>query len=215
MKLCTAMNVSAPSWIDGSPRQSGFQLPRQARWVALLLAALFLVGCKSTPPEAPGDAGTVDPGDGVGTTVDPVGSGQSTPGQPNVVIDRTPETTYDPGFATWGDGSAVSSVVYFAYDRALLPPDARTSLNAHAKYLRDNPQRTVLLEGHCDERGTREYNLALGERRANSVRDYLIGEGVRRSQIDTVSYGEEKPAVNGHDDSAWRQNRRAQIDYRR
>jgi peptidoglycan-associated lipoprotein len=80
--------------------------------------------------------------------------------------------------------------------------------------LADNPGLRVRLEGHADERGTREYNLALGERRANAVRAYLLAQGASRSQIEVVSYGEEKPADGGHDEGAWRQNRRVEVVYR-
>ena len=84
----------------------------------------------------------------------------------------------------------------------------------HADYLRDFRNRSIVIEGHCDERGTREYNLALGERRAQAVQSYLTSAGVRASQIDTVSYGEERPEDPGHDESAWSKNRRAEMTYR-
>ena len=77
-----------------------------------------------------------------------------------------------------------------------------------------NRDRRLVIEGHCDERGTREYNLALGERRANAVTSFLISAGVRRSQIETVSYGEERPDDPGHDEAAWGKNRRAVVIYR-
>ena len=85
-------------------------------------------------------------------------------------------------------------------------------LDAHASRLASSGKR-VVIEGHCDERGTREYNLALGERRANTVRRYLMSRGVSSSQIEVVSYGEERPADYGHNESAWSRNRRAFLDY--
>jgi peptidoglycan-associated lipoprotein len=84
-------------------------------------------------------------------------------------------------------------------------------LIVHARNLAANPNRSVRLEGHADERGTREYNLALGERRANSIRDFLIVNGASRGQLETVSYGEERPSVNGQAEDAYRQNRRVEV----
>ena len=90
---------------------------------------------------------------------------------------------------------------------------SRTILSGHARYLRDNASARITIEGHCDERGTREYNLALGERRAATVRSYLQSLGVRASQMSTVSFGEERPVDPGHSESAWAKNRRAVLDY--
>ena len=90
-----------------------------------------------------------------------------------------------------------------------LSPEAQATLNKQAGWLQKYQNVAVTVEGHADERGTREYNLALGDRRANSVRNYLIANGVQPSRITTISYGKERPAVPGHDESAWAQNRRA------
>jgi len=98
--------------------------------------------------------------------------------------------------------------VYFDFDKATLREDAREKLRANAKQILAG-SGTVTIEGHCDERGSEEYNLALGERRANSVRQYLGNLGVPSSRMRVISYGEAKPAVQGHDESAWRWNRRA------
>ncbi|MFY0641897.1 MAG: peptidoglycan-associated lipoprotein Pal [Bermanella sp.] len=105
------------------------------------------------------------------------------------------------------------TVVYFGYDRSEIRPEFKDVLNAHAQYLVANPQASVSLEGHCDERGTVEYNLALGERRANTVKRYLVVQGVNPNQLESVSFGEERPAVVGSDDSAWSKNRRTEINY--
>ena len=100
--------------------------------------------------------------------------------------------------------------VYFDFDSASLRSDQRATLQANVGAINQNSSwKTVVLEGHCDERGSEEYNLALGERRANSVKQYLIDSGVSGARIDTVSFGESKPAVQGHDESAWKWNRRA------
>ncbi len=99
--------------------------------------------------------------------------------------------------------------VFFAFDRAALDNEAKAALDGNVSWLKANPEVRVVVEGHCDERGTNEYNLALGERRATRVRDYLIAAGIDPTRISTISYGEERPFVLGHDESAWRWNRRA------
>lgn len=100
---------------------------------------------------------------------------------------------------------------FFNYDEATLDSDAQSNLTATADWLRRNAQYNLLIEGHCDERGTEQYNLALGDRRANAARDFLLTLGIDASRIRTVSYGEERPFETGHDDAAWRQNRRAHL----
>ena len=105
------------------------------------------------------------------------------------------------------------TVVYFGYDRSEIRPEFKDILNALAQSLEDNPQARVSLEGHCDERGTVAYKLALGERRANTVKRYLVVQGVNPNQLESVSFGEERPAVVGSDDSAWSKNRRTEINY--
>ncbi|WP_310476002.1 peptidoglycan-associated lipoprotein Pal [Sandarakinorhabdus sp.] len=104
---------------------------------------------------------------------------------------------------------AGSDTVLFGYDSYELDGVARATLLRHAEWLRANPQVRVTLEGHCDERGTREYNLALGDRRANSAKNFLAGQGVDVARLTTISYGKEKPAVDGSDEAAHAQNRRA------
>ncbi len=99
--------------------------------------------------------------------------------------------------------------VFFDTDSYEIRPDARDTLAADAVWLKKYPSVRILIEGHCDERNTREYNLALGERRANAVRDYLIALGIAPDRIQTISYGEERPFALGHDEAAWRLNRRA------
>lgn len=104
-------------------------------------------------------------------------------------------------------------VVYFDFDDDTVKPEGRTLLEAHAKFLAKNFNTVITIDGHCDERGTPEYNLALGERRAKAVAQVLMINGVSASQIKTVSHGEEKPAVEGHDESAWSKNRRGELSY--
>jgi peptidoglycan-associated lipoprotein len=99
--------------------------------------------------------------------------------------------------------------VFFDLDSYTLRDDAKVALDQAAKLLRDNASVNVMLEGHCDERGTVEYNQALGEKRANAARDYLVNAGVPVGRIQSLSYGKERPFAEGHDESAWAQNRRA------
>jgi peptidoglycan-associated lipoprotein len=103
---------------------------------------------------------------------------------------------------------------YFDFDTAEIKPASREALVAHARYLQLNPDQQVRLEGSADERGTKEYNLALGERRADAVKRFLVINGADRDQIETVSYGEEKPAVMGSDEGVWAQNRRVELIFK-
>jgi peptidoglycan-associated lipoprotein len=105
-------------------------------------------------------------------------------------------------------------VVYFDYDEAEILPEFNALLQAHGQYLAQNPNTQVRLEGHADERGSREYNIGLGERRAQAVRRVLMLQGAGGTQLTTVSYGEERPAQTGSDDEAWRLNRRVELVYR-
>ena len=106
--------------------------------------------------------------------------------------------------------AAVGNVFYFDFDSSNLRPDAIEALNAHIAALQGS-DRNVRLEGHTDERGTREYNMALGERRANSVRDYMVANGIASYRIESVSYGEERPVAYGSGESNWSQNRRVEL----
>jgi len=104
-----------------------------------------------------------------------------------------------------------SNSVYFAFDQSDLDTAARATLDGYAEWLNANASSNVTIEGNCDERGSREYNLALGQRRADSVRDYLSSRGVSSSRVDTVSFGEERPACQGSGEACWAQNRRGDI----
>lgn len=114
----------------------------------------------------------------------------------------------EPGSQESLDADAGNGLVYFAYDRYDLSSSARSSLQSQAEWLQTNGVVKVIVEGHADERGTREYNLALGDRRANSVKNYLVALGVDPSRINTVSYGKERPVVSGSGESVWALNRR-------
>lgn len=102
----------------------------------------------------------------------------------------------------------VGDRVFFDFDKSNLRPDAVTELGKWVAFLKQYPNDKLTIEGHCDERGTREYNLALGERRANAVKNFLVAQGVDAGRLKTISYGKERPAVQGHDEAAWSQNRR-------
>jgi peptidoglycan-associated lipoprotein len=105
--------------------------------------------------------------------------------------------------------SEVGDRVFFDFDKSDLKPEARRTVERWAGFLKQYPNLTVTVEGHCDERGTREYNLALGERRANSAKNFLVSLGVDARRVATISYGKERPAVVGSNEAAWSQNRRA------
>jgi peptidoglycan-associated lipoprotein len=134
---------------------------------------------------------------------------------------QTTQTQTPPADTEWDEGatgpttpreaSPLSGVktVYFDFDKSEIRPDARDILKGNAEVIGKSDGPTITIEGHCDERGSTEYNLALGERRANSVKRYLVDLGVPSSRLRTVSFGEDRPAVQGHDESAWRYNRRA------
>tara|TARA_B100001142_G_C14323213_1_gene651277 strand:- start:102 stop:638 length:537 start_codon:yes stop_codon:yes gene_type:complete len=104
-------------------------------------------------------------------------------------------------------------VIYFEYDSSQIRSEYRSAIEAHSAYLSENIDTTVTLEGHADELGSREYNLALGERRAKSIKQQMLLLGASSSQIRLVSYGEERPAVDGHDELSWQKNRRVEILY--
>lgn len=110
-------------------------------------------------------------------------------------------------------GDVRTRVIYFGFDRAEVPSAAYATLKAHAKVLAASSMVKLKLEGHADERGTPEYNVALAERRANAVKQFLVLNGARDSQIEVMSFGEEKPAELGHDELSWAKNRRAELVY--
>lgn len=163
--------------------------------VTTFAAALLLAACSTPSEEASTTSGSGS--SGTGTTQ------QSTTGGTDS------QTIPGPGAGTQEELTVeVGDRVFFDFDKYNIRADQRGTVEALAAWLDTNPSVTLTIEGHCDERGTREYNLALGERRANSVRDYLVALGINPGRLTTVSYGEERPAVLGSNDSAWAQNRR-------
>jgi peptidoglycan-associated lipoprotein len=103
------------------------------------------------------------------------------------------------------------SDAFFDFDKSDIRPDARDALTRSASFLRSNPNVTIQIEGHCDERGSTAYNLGLGDRRSNSARDFLMSLGISGDRITTISYGEERPFCTASDENCWQQNRRAHL----
>jgi peptidoglycan-associated lipoprotein len=160
----------------------------------MLAVASLLAGCSSTSDDAAGGAGAA--GAGVG---DASGSGIASSGLPGEPVPGSQEDLE----------VSVGDRVFFAYDSAVLSPIATQTIDRQAAWLKQYPDVVLTVEGHTDERGTREYNLALGDRRANAVRNYLVALGIEPSRILIISYGEERPADPANDESAWANNRRA------
>ena len=176
-------------------------------------ALAWLVGCAGGAPEqveAPPDVEDRAP--------PVVQAGQEDPRSEDTGTEGTTGTLTDAGtFASSAladaDGQELTMVIYYEFDSSEIHPDDRVVVEAHAQVLARDPEAEVVLEGHADERGSREYNVALGERRANGVRDMLRLLGVGDHQIRTVSYGEERPATFGHEEESWSRNRRVEFAY--
>ncbi len=134
-------------------------------------------------------------------------SSSSNKGTEPAAVENTPVTS-----APDVSEPALSSVVYFEFDKYDLTAESRAVLLAHSDKLK-GASVSVRLEGHADERGSREYNMALGEKRANAVRDFLVTQGVSGSSLEVVSFGEEQPAMAGSDETSWAQNRRVEVKY--
>ena len=135
------------------------------------------------------------------------------PSEP-VEVERLDPTNYTDSRNLPNPDSILSQrEIYFEFDRADVRPEYLPLIRAHATYLKANPTARMLLEGHADERGSREYNLGLGERRGNSVLDLLVAEGVSSSQVEVVSYGEERPVCRQSSETCWERNRRVEIVY--
>ncbi len=155
------------------------------KWLALLSSVAFLSACETAPSDSGAAGGAGGAGGGM------AGREGIRPG------------TQDDLAANVGDR------VFFGYNSSTLSAEGQKTLERQAAWLQQYPNASVTIEGHADERGTREYNLALGERRAAAAKKYLTGLGVNASRVSTISYGKERPAVVGDNESAWSQNRRA------
>ncbi|HEV8578753.1 MAG TPA: peptidoglycan-associated lipoprotein Pal [Thermoanaerobaculia bacterium] len=181
-------------------------------WIAAPVLLTFLVGCPKKKPATPPADLNVD------TTTVPAPA----PTQPEEVQqpaapqvnDQTEDPLQSADMQVVNDElvrRGFSPDVYFDYDESTLTDDTRDKLSRNADLLKSNAQFSVTIEGHADERGTNEYNLALGERRANAVRDYLGSLGVAAGRLRTISYGEERPVCTQNEESCWSQNRRAHM----
>ncbi len=184
------------------------------RYLVLMLAALVFAGC-STPqvkqPEVTEASARIPPPIFGTTTRAPNIPDDTTLGADDDILLTTSENETEEDVS--GSGIPRKRIIYFSYDRSEIGPKYRTILEAHAAYLNKNPDASVRLEGHADERGSREYNLALGERRAEVTKDTLMGLGVFENQLNTLSYGEERPTTSGHNEKSWWRNRRVEIVY--
>ena len=166
------------------------------------IAALLFAAACATAPEESGEAS------GTGGAVT---SSTPQPSQTAKVESKPQQVEEQVGPEPGSHADLVANVgdrVFFDFDKFDLKPEARDTLDRQAAWLKQYPRVTVTIEGHCDERGTREYNLALGQRRAAAVRDYLVALGVSDSRVDVISYGKERPEVVGSNEAAWAQNRR-------
>lgn len=170
--------------------------PRFVPALLIAVAVLLFTGCSSTGTKDGAGAGVEDRG-GSGVTTSGARSGGGWTGS----------SLEDP------DSLLYTKVILFDFDQSTIRSEFIDVLRAHAGYLVSNRSASVLIEGHADERGSREYNIGLGERRANAVQRFLEAEGVERVQINTISYGEERPAAFGNDEASWAQNRRAVLVY--
>ncbi len=160
-----------------------------------IFMVLFVAACATTPKDSADSSGSGSSSSGSdvsseGTITETTGSGIVSGSQEDLIVN-------------------VGDRVFFGYDSSDLDSDALELLQDQVAWLKQNSDVTITIEGHCDERGTREYNLALGEKRAQAVKNYLIGLGINPDRVSTISYGKERPAVVGSNDGAWAQNRRS------
>ena len=181
------------------------------KWIIGTFILATLAGCSSSPTtNAPIEDRTP-----IATTPS-TGSGATTSGAPTGGVSGTPGAT--PGGNTAGvnplkDPANILSKrsVYFDYDQFTIKDEFRAMIDAHAKYLRANRNARAIIQGNSDERGTREYNIALGQSRADAVKKLMMLLGASEAQIETVSFGKEKPRREGHDETSWAENRRADV----
>lgn len=178
---------------------------RWCKGLVLLFAAVLLVACGKKTPQATDEAHLSAPAEGQSA-----GASGLSPYDSSQLSNEMGGSTS----GEWGDQGVMQNqrrVVYFQLDSSVIDPPFMAVIRDVAHYLLQNPSARVVVEGHCDERGSQEYNMALGQRRAEAVKGVLLAEGVAPDQVETVSYGEERPAEPGHDEMAWAKNRRAEL----
>ena len=190
-------------------------------WMMVGLVVIFVSACATSQEEMTSieddtagtdqsqtDAGATDDGTGADATgLDGADSDDGT-----AIVDSAPMTAAEQ--LEDADGALANRIVYFEYDSAKLTSESIEILEAHGNFVAGNGEVSVRLEGHADERGSREYNIALGDRRAQSVRRVLLFQGASSDQVETVSYGEEKPVAFGQDEDSWARNRRVELIYK-
>lgn len=172
------------------------------RLLALFAVAFLFAACE-TASNVTGDSASGS------SSSSATGSTSASVSEPATTPSSTTSTTSATQMSDAEKLAQVGNTVYFGFDSAELSGSAQATLDRQAAFLNVNPALVVIVEGHADERGTREYNLALGDRRAIAVRDYLLAKGLNSARIRTVSYGKERPAVSGSNEDAWEKNRRA------
>ena len=184
------------------------------KFAVIGLSAAWIAGCSTTATDtdsstvAEDAASTEQANEATDSSDQAFGAGEE--GALTSVIVEETEATAETAMDSL---AGVETVFYFDFDKSIVRPESREALAKHAEYLVTNPDARIVLEGHADERGTREYNMALGERRAKAISRYLTIQGVAASQIETVSFGEEVPVAFGHDSNAWQLNRRVEVRY--
>ena len=177
------------------------------RLIALAAVAFFVAACETasqTSTDSAGESSSSTASSSASTTSSSSGSSGSS-GSSSSSSSSAP----DPRASAEEALAKIGNTVYFGYDSSALSDDAQATLSRQAGFLKGNPALTVTIEGHCDERGTREYNLALGERRAAATRDYLLAQGINPARIRVISYGKERPVASGSNETSWSKNRRA------
>lgn len=176
--------------------------------LSLLTATMIMTGCASKKPAAVIQTGTVLDGANSTNSVNTQGLSEDAALNAQNLAGASSK-----GVTAANKAQLAKRVVHFNYDSSELSNTDYQTLQAHAQYLMANANSRVALTGHTDERGTREYNLALGERRAKAVESFLVTSGVNPNQLEAVSYGKEMPVNAGHDENAWKENRRVEINY--
>ena len=182
----------------------------QITLMSVLLAGLMITGCAKRPATtaataaAPAPAGAPAPAPSPAAAPPSSGAAVAPPAAAAAAAAPTPRPVPKEFMAV-----AALKEVYFDFDKYDIRPDDAKTLDANSAWLKSNADNLVLIEGHCDERGTNEYNLALGERRAKATMNYLVSQGIQANRITIISYGEERPVCTEHTEACWAKNRRA------
>ena len=185
------------------------------RLIALAAVAFFVAACETasqTSTDSAGESSSSTASSSASTTSSSSGSSGSSGSSSSSSSSSSAASSSsapDPRASAEEALAKIGNTVYFGYDSSALSDDAQATLSRQAGFLKGNPALTVTIEGHCDERGTREYNLALGERRAAAMRDYLLAQGINPARIRVISYGKERPVASGSNETSWSKNRRA------